>query len=461
MTTTPPDAEADAILEPAATRVRDPLSGRSVWLAGMIHNARIEDDVLIFTLGARPEHGAEDLERMREALIRNIQGVGWPGQIRCSVRPDIGDTGANPGHGTGHGHDHSHAQKGGAVRGMEGGGMQPHGGPITKQRIPGVQRIIAVASGKGGVGKSTVATNLAVGLALSGWKVGLMDSDIYGPSVPTMLDVGGQVFANTDKKIVPHEAYGVSAMSIGFMVDDTEPIIWRGPMVMGVVRQFLQEVAWGELDVLVIDLPPGTGDAQLTLVQAVDLDGAVIVTTPQDVAVLDAVRGVEMFRKLDVPVLGVVENMSWMDLPDGSRIHPFGQGGGRRTAERYEVPLLAQVPLDGAIREGGDAGRPVVLDEHGARPVLSRVGCPGARGPVIAWGRDSEGHVPPDRHPGSRPHLPAGQRDGPLQLPVPVLHAGRRNDLDPAQRSAQLRRDRTPDPGVRRPGHPSRADHRR
>jgi len=372
VTKTPPDAEADAILEPAATRVRDPLSGRSVWLAGMIHNARIEGDVLHFTLGAKAEHGAEDLERMRDALVRNIQATGWPGQIRCNVRPDVGPA-PQGGHG-GHGHDHDHghdhgaarqAPAGGGVRGMEGGGMQPHGGPIVKQRIPGVQRIIAVASGKGGVGKSTVATNLAVGLALSGWKVGLMDSDIYGPSVPTMLKVGGQVFANSDKKIVPHEAYGVKAMSIGFLVDESEPIIWRGPMVMGVVRQFLQEVAWGDLDVLVIDLPPGTGDAQLTLIQAVELSGAIIVTTPQDVAVLDAVRGIEMFRKLDVPVMGVVENMAWMDLPGGARIHPFGEGGGRRTAERYEVPLLAEVPLDGAIREGGDQGRPVVLNDRG------------------------------------------------------------------------------------------------
>jgi ATP-binding protein involved in chromosome partitioning len=362
--------EAMAILEPAATRVRDPHSGRSVWLAGLIQGARIEGETLQFTLAARPEHKTEDLARMREALLRNLEELGWRGPIQCNVRPGMsmatGALAGGHGHDHGHGHGHAAAPKAPPVRGMESGGMQPHGGPISKQPIPGVRRIIAVASGKGGVGKSTVASNLAVGLALTGWKVGLMDADIYGPSVPTMLRVGGQVFANSEKKIVPHEAWGIKAMSIGFLVDDTEPIIWRGPMVMGVVKQFLQDVAWGELDALVVDLPPGTGDAQLTMIQAVDITGAVIVTTPQDVAVLDAVRGVEMFRKLEVPVLGVVENMAWMDLPDGSRIHPFGQGGGRRTAERYEVPLLREVPLDGTIREGGDQGRPVVLDDFGA-----------------------------------------------------------------------------------------------
>ncbi|RME25782.1 MAG: ATP-binding protein [Deltaproteobacteria bacterium] len=347
--------EAEAILEPAATRVRDPLTGRSVWLAGMISDARVDDDVLSFTLRAQPAHGTDDLARIQEALLRNIQATGWAGRVDCKVRPAMAPGRSAPAH------DHSHGHGAAPVRGMEGGGMQPHGGPIVKARIPGVQRIVAVASGKGGVGKSTVATNLAVSLARSGWKVGLMDADIYGPSVPTMLAVNGGVYANADKKIVPHEAYGVRAMSIGFLVDDSEPIIWRGPMVMGVVRQFLQDVAWGELDVLLVDLPPGTGDAQLTMIQAVDITGAVIVTTPQDVAVLDAVRGVEMFRKLDVPVLGIVENMAWMEMPDGTRIHPFGEGGGRRTAERYDVPLLAQVPLDGRIREGGDAGRPAAL----------------------------------------------------------------------------------------------------
>jgi ATP-binding protein involved in chromosome partitioning len=237
-----------------------------------------------------------------------------------------------------------------------------------------VKHVIAVASGKGGVGKSTVATNLAIALERAGFTVGLMDADIYGPSLPMMMSVRGKPFANKDKRIIPLVSYGVRCMSIGFLVDDKEPVIWRGPMVMGVVRQFLQDVDWSGCDVLIIDLPPGTGDAQLTMIQAVSLSGAVIVTTPQDVAVLDAVRGVEMFRKLNVPILGVVENMSWMDLPGGGRIHPFGEGGGQRTANDYEVPLLAQIPLDGVIRVGGDEGRPAALRDDAAGKAFAKVG---------------------------------------------------------------------------------------
>jgi ATP-binding protein involved in chromosome partitioning len=357
-------------LEPAATRVRDPLTGRSVWLAGMIAAPSVTADKLEFTLRCQPAHSAADRDRMREALVRNIEGLGWPGKVVVHI--EVGRAAPPPP--AAHDHDHGHAPpRKDAVKGMSGPGMQPHGGPITLQPIPGVKHVIAVASGKGGVGKSTVATNLAVALARAGRAVGLMDADIYGPSLPMMMNLHGKPFANADRKIVPLDAYGVKCMSIGLLVDDTEPVIWRGPMVMGVVKQFLQDVAWGELDVLVVDLPPGTGDAQLTMIQAVPIAGAVIVTTPQDVAVLDAVRGIEMFRKLDVPVLGVVENMAWMDLPDGTRIHPFGQGGGRRTAERYEVPFLAELPLDGRIREGGDHGVPSALADGPASGVFRKV----------------------------------------------------------------------------------------
>ncbi|MFT4977842.1 MAG: ATP-binding protein involved in chromosome partitioning [Myxococcota bacterium] len=188
-----------------------------------------------------------------------------------------------------------------------------------------------------------------------------MDADVYGPSLPTMMKLHGKPIADEQRRIVPLEAYGVKCMSVGFLVGETEPVIWRGPMVMSLVKQFLQQVSWGELDALIIDLPPGTGDAQLTMIQAVDVSGAVIVTTPQDVAVLDAVRGIEMFRKLELPIIGLVENMSWLDVPGGARMYPFGQGGGPKTAARYEVPLITQIPLDGRIRAGGDAGSPTAL----------------------------------------------------------------------------------------------------
>lgn len=353
--------EPQTLLEPAATRVRDPLTGRSVWLAGMIQDARVEDQVLRFTLVCKPEHAADDRNRLRDAVVRNL-AERWQGEIACTVRVE-GVAGPKPA-AAGHGHDHGHAHGGPSkesVRGMSGGGVQPHGGPITKSRPPGVKHVIAVASGKGGVGKSTVATNLAVALRAEGYEVGLLDADIYGPSLPLMMHVNGRPLANADKRILPLTAHGVKCMSIGFLVDEKEPIIWRGPMVMGVINQFFKDVEWGETDYLVVDLPPGTGDAQLTMIQGVPLSGGLVVTTPQPVALLDAVRGVEMFRKLEVPILGVVENMSWYEA-GGARTYPFGRGGGTKMAEEYGVPLLGQIPLQDGIREGGDAGRPAVLD---------------------------------------------------------------------------------------------------
>ncbi|MDP2316074.1 MAG: Mrp/NBP35 family ATP-binding protein [Pseudomonadota bacterium] len=361
------------LLEPAATRVRDPLTGRSVWLAGLIQDARIEGDTLRFTLACKKEHGADDRARIREALLRNLAEK-WPGEVACTVRVEGVAAASAPaagGHGHDHAHDHGGAKKGDAVRGMSGPGIQPHGGPIAKAPLPGVKHIVAVASGKGGVGKSTVATNLAVGLAKAGYAVGLLDADIYGPSLPLMMHVTGKPLANAEKKIIPLVAHGVKCMSIGFLVDDKEPIIWRGPMVMGVINQFFKDVDWGDTDYLIIDLPPGTGDAQLTMVQAVPLSGGIIVTTPQQVALLDAVRGLEMFRKLDVPLLGIVENMAYYDV-GGARLHPFGENGGKRLAEEYQVDLLGQVPLRDTIRAAGDAGRPSVLDGEPVFAELAR-----------------------------------------------------------------------------------------
>ena len=233
---------------------------------------------------------------------------------------------------------------------------------LDAELLPGVRHTIAVASGKGGVGKSTVAVNLAVGLAQRGARVGLLDADIYGPSIPLMMGVDERPTIDpTGRSIVPFDRFGVRFMSLGFLVDKDAAVIWRGPMVMKAIEQLLRDVAWGDLDILVVDMPPGTGDAQLTISQKVRLSGAVIVTTPQDVALADAIKGVTMFRKVGVPILGIVENMSFFHCPQcGSRTDVFGHGGGRREAARLDAPFLGEIPLDAAIREGGDAGRPVV-----------------------------------------------------------------------------------------------------
>jgi ATP-binding protein involved in chromosome partitioning len=226
--------------------------------------------------------------------------------------------------------------------------------------LPGVRHVIAVASGKGGVGKSTTSANLALGLAAQGLKVGLLDADIYGPSMPRLFAIKGRPGIGAGQKMVPLEAYGLKIMSIGFLVDDDQAMIWRGPMVMSALSQMLKEVAWGELDALIVDMPPGTGDAQLTMAQTVPLSGAVIVSTPQDLSLIDARRGVAMFQKTNVPILGVVENMSYFLCPHcGGRSDIFAHGGARHEAEKLGVPFLGEVPLTLEIRETSDAGRPV------------------------------------------------------------------------------------------------------
>jgi len=231
-----------------------------------------------------------------------------------------------------------------------------------KEPIPKVKNTIAVASGKGGVGKSTVAVNLALALGKSGAKVGLLDTDIYGPSIPIMMGIHKKPQTTEDEKILPISNYGIKLMSVGFMLDEETPLIWRGPMVMQIVKQFLTGVAWGELDYLIIDLPPGTGDAQLTLVQTIPLTGAVVVTTPQDVALIDARRAIKMFHEVKVPILGIVENMSYFQCPHcGEKTEIFSHGGGEKTSERYHVPLLGKIPIDPHIREGGDSGKPIVV----------------------------------------------------------------------------------------------------
>ena len=234
--------------------------------------------------------------------------------------------------------------------------------PFANQnRVPGIKRIVAVASGKGGVGKSTMSVNLACGLRHLGARVGLLDCDIYGPSIPLMMGINQRPGLTEDEKMVPPSSHGVKLMSMGFLLNDDQPVIWRGPMIQRTIQQFITVVEWGELDYLLVDLPPGTGDAQLTLCQTVPLDGGVIVTTPQEASLGVVRKGIAMFEKVNVPILGIAENMSYFTAPNGDRVEIFGHGGGRKEAERLKIPFLGEVPIFTEIREGGDRGVPIVV----------------------------------------------------------------------------------------------------
>jgi len=241
------------------------------------------------------------------------------------------------------------------------GGPDPWAG---QNRVPGIKRVVAVASGKGGVGKSTVAANLACALQRLGARVGLLDCDIYGPTIPLMMGIRERPTISDEEKMVPPVSHGVKLMSIGFLIDDDQPVIWRGPMIMKTIQQFLTVVDWGELDYLLVDLPPGTGDAQLSLCQTVPLDGGVIVTTPQEASLGVVRKGIAMFQKVNVPILGLVENMSYFTAPGGQRVEIFGHGGGAAEARRQSVPFLGEIPIFTEIREGGDRGVPVVVSHR-------------------------------------------------------------------------------------------------
>ena len=242
----------------------------------------------------------------------------------------------------------------------------------TPVNYPNLGTVIAVSSGKGGVGKSTVAVNLAVSLAASGARVGIMDADIYGPNIPRMMGINKPLQVDPDAKIIPLEAHGIKIVSIGFLIERDQPAIWRGPIIMKVITQFLRDVNWGQLDFLIVDMPPGTGDAQLSLVQATHVSGAVIVTTPQQVASGDALRGAKMFQRVDVPVIGVIENMSWFECPHcGKPVNIFGSGGGERLAAELGVPLLGKVPLYPQVLAGGDLGLPIVVGEPESAAALA------------------------------------------------------------------------------------------
>ena len=316
--------------------------------SGAVSGLTIRDGKVFLAIVVDPDR-ARALESMRaraEAAIKAAPGVtSAVVTLTAEAAREIG--------GVSHGPAHAH-----------GGGQQrqPGRGGRSTAPIPGVRHIIAVASGKGGVGKSTVACNLAVGLAKLGLMVGVLDADLFGPSMPKLFGIRAKPdLAPDGKKLLPLEAYGVRVMSIGFLVAEGDPVIWRGPMVMSALTQLLREVDWGELDVLVVDMPPGTGDTQLTMAQNVPLSGAVIVSTPQDLALIDARRGIAMFKRVEVPLIGVVENMSYFICPHcGGRTDVFSHAGAQREAERLGVPFLGEVPLDIAIRANSDDGRPVV-----------------------------------------------------------------------------------------------------
>src|SRR5688500_13246049 len=252
-----------------------------------------------------------------------------------------------------------------------GGGAAGQGAPnpwASQNKMPGVKRVIAIASGKGGVGKSTVSVNLSCALKHLGARVGLLDCDIYGPSIPLMMGVHEKPTISEDEKLVPPENYGIKLMSMGFLIEGDNPVIWRGPMIMKTIQQFIHTVAWGDLDYLLIDLPPGTGDAQLSLCQTVPLDGGVIVTTPQEASLGVVRKGIGMFNKVNVPILGIVENMSYFTTPTGERVEIFGHGGGRAEAARQNAPFLGEIPIFTEIREGGDKGIPVTIDNPNSPP---------------------------------------------------------------------------------------------
>jgi ATP-binding protein involved in chromosome partitioning len=317
---------------------------------GLVSEIVINNGKVYFAISVDPARAGE-LEGLRQAAEKAVARIPGVDSVAVTLTADRAPSSGN-GRGAG----------------------APQGSPMTRPGaarearhrpggVPGVANIIAVASGKGGVGKSTVAVNFALALKERGLRVGILDADIYGPSMPRLLGLKGEPQQVADK-LAPMEAYGVKAMSMGFLVDEETPMIWRGPMVMSALSQMLKDVAWGELDVLVVDMPPGTGDAQLTMAQQVPLAGAVIVSTPQDLALIDARKGLNMFRKVNVPVLGLVENMSAFVCPHcGERSDIFGHGGAKNEAARLGVPFLGEVPLLSSIRETSDTGRPVVATE--------------------------------------------------------------------------------------------------
>ncbi|MEE8533126.1 MAG: iron-sulfur cluster carrier protein ApbC [Alphaproteobacteria bacterium] len=326
----------------ALKRVVDTDRGKDVVGLGMISGLVVKGGNVGFALEVDPKEG-EHKEPLRKACEQIVEALSGVTSVTVVLTAHRAEPAPEP-----------QAQPRAA----------PAGGTDAQALIPGIRSIVAIASGKGGVGKSTTTVNLALALAAAGRAVGVLDSDIYGPSMPRMLGISGRPNSPDGRLLKPMENYGVKCMSMGFLVDEDTPMIWRGPMVMSAIEQMLRDVDWGELDVLVVDLPPGTGDAQLTLAQRVPLTGAVIVSTPQDIALLDARKGLNMFRKVDVPVFGIIENMSYFECPEcGHRSEIFSHGGARREAEKLGTEFLGEVPLHIAIRETSDSGQPIVVSQ--------------------------------------------------------------------------------------------------
>ncbi len=330
----------------ALSGVVEPAAGRDIVSLGMVSGVVVRDGNVGFSIEVDPRKGAqmEPMRKEAESKVQTLPGVVSVTAVLTAHKEAPAGT-AQSSHGAGPGSPSKQAP-----------------GQAARALVPGVRAIVAVASGKGGVGKSTTTTNLAVALASLGLKVGVLDADIYGPSQPRMLGIAGRPTSPDGKILRPMENYGLKCMSMGFLVAEDTPMIWRGPMVQSALQQMLRDVEWGELDILVVDMPPGTGDAQLSMSQQVPLAGAVIVSTPQDIALLDARKGLNMFRKVDVPVLGIVENMSMFICPNcGHESHIFSHGGAEREAERLGIEFLGGIPLDIEIRETSDSGRPIVV----------------------------------------------------------------------------------------------------
>ena len=342
----------------ALTDVLDPDSGQNVVAGGLISGVVVRDGNVGFALEVDPAQGAakEPLRKACETAVDRLPGVLSVTAVMTAERQASGQA-------DGHSHAHGQGHARGDAQGGQGGQAQaaPQQG---SELLPGVKSVIAIASGKGGVGKSTTAVNLATAMAAQNVRVGLLDCDIYGPSIPRMLNLSGQPELVGERTLRPMANYGIKCMSIGFLVAEDTAMIWRGPMVMQALEQMMRDVDWGELDVLLCDLPPGTGDAQLTMAQRVPLTGAVIVSTPQDIALLDVTRGINMFQQVNVPIFGVVENMSYYVCPEcGHRAEIFHHGGARETARRLGVDFLGEIPLDLDIRTTSDSGRPIVVTQ--------------------------------------------------------------------------------------------------